>query len=119
MARPRVVDKCKESRRKSGVQMKLGQVLPLPSVQVPSLLLLSSGNHTPNKTAVPTSSPLTPRGASADGISEVVDIPQIGKKNKNQKWIRFPQPEHTPMHENPCVCDLCLHQHGSQTAKYA
>lgn len=75
VAQPRVVDKCKESRRKLGVQMKLGQVLPLPSVQNPALLLFSSGNHTPNNTAVPTSSPLTPRGASADGISEVVDIP--------------------------------------------
>lgn len=118
MAQPRVVDKCKESRRKSGVQMKLGQVLPLPSVQVPSLLLLSSGNHTPNKTAVPTSSPLTPHGASADGISEVVDIPQIGKKPKTKSVSDSCSPS-THQCTKTLVCDLCLHRHCSQTAKYA
>lgn len=46
-----------EVNEEVGVQMRLGQVLPLPSVQVPFLLLLSSGNHTPNNTAVPTSNP--------------------------------------------------------------
>lgn len=46
-----------EVKEEVGVQMRLGQVLPLPSVQAPSLLLLSSGNHTPNNTAVPTSNP--------------------------------------------------------------
>lgn len=36
-----------EAEEEVGVKRRLGQVLPLPSVQVPSLLLLSSVNLIP------------------------------------------------------------------------
>lgn len=36
-----------EAEEEVGVKRRLGKLLPLPSVQVPSLLLLSSVNHIP------------------------------------------------------------------------
>lgn len=100
----------------SGVQMRLEQVLPLPfcpgSFPAPSLLRKPQSKQ---RSGASVQSPLqslppTPRGASADGLSEPGRIPLI----ENHKGIRFLHPAYTVMHEKTPVFGCRVDSNGGQ-----
>lgn len=100
----------------SGVQMRLEQVLPLPfcpgSFPAPSLLRKPQSKQRSGASiqSLLQSLPPTPRGASADELSEPGRIPLI----ENHKGIRFLHPAYTVMHEKHPMFGCRVDSNGGQ-----